>query len=462
MAAAAAAATAARRRKEKESEQEKTRARRPSLLRRRTTDLSADKEEAPKPVLPKQQEVYDFYASQKVQIGVAILIVCNFVFSIAEKEYDPYPDELKLYPTVWRVGTACFNFVFLIELIANFYGNVYWKNFFKGAWNIFDTLIVTLGTISLFETFLDMAILPPSLSLLRPFRAFRVFRLFKRVPSLNKIMVSLVKAVPGVANAFLIMVIIMCIYAILAVEFFSGFGSDSTYTTFQDHARRGVDATWATDENGVVWENATVSALTARGFTYGEEYYGTFARALYTLFQVLTGESWSEAVARPTMFGQSAVLSGIFYVTFIIIMQIVMLNVVVAVLLEKMVDDTPDNDDDDDKGASAAAPHCSASSSISEVRPEDIRKRAISSGSSCICSACWSCASLALCSCSCARTSCGVSSLVSLAEACPPEPLRRCALANASRNSGGPRSSSTLSSCCARSAAAWSPEAAAI
>ena len=133
-------------------------------------------------------------------------------------------------------------------------------------------------------------ILPKSLSLLRPFRAFRVFRLFKRVPSLNKIMVSLGKAIPGVSNAFLIMVIIMCIYAILAVEFFSQFGKEGVYTTQQDHANRDVDAEWATvcDERGehcYTYENATVTSITARGFTWGEEYYGTFMRALYTLFQ---------------------------------------------------------------------------------------------------------------------------------------------------------------------------------
>ena len=55
----------------------------------------------------------------------------------------------------------------------------------------------------------------------------------------------------------------------------------------------------------------------------------------------MTGESWSEAVARPTLLGDSAVLTGIFYVTFILITQIVMVNVVVAVLLEKMVEDPP-------------------------------------------------------------------------------------------------------------------------
>jgi hypothetical protein len=40
--------------------------------------------------------------------------------------------------------------------------------------------------------------------------------------------------------------------------------------------------------DGKIIENRTVSSMTARGFTFGEEYYGTFMRALYTLFQVLT------------------------------------------------------------------------------------------------------------------------------------------------------------------------------
>jgi hypothetical protein len=43
--------------------------------------------------------------------------------------------------------------------------------------------------------------------------------------------------------------------------------------------------------------------------------------------QVMTGESWSEAVARPTIFGDSAMGSGVFYITFIIATQIVLVNV---------------------------------------------------------------------------------------------------------------------------------------
>merc|ERR550537_1137015 len=70
-------------------------------------------------------------------------------------------------------------------------------------------------------------------------------------------------------------------------------------------------------------------------------------RALYTLFQVMTGESWSEAVVRPLVFGlykNDAVVVGIFFVSFIILTQIVLINVVVAVLLDNFITNEPDEE----------------------------------------------------------------------------------------------------------------------
>ena len=107
-----------------------------------------------------------------------------------------------------------------------------------------------------------------------------------------------------------------------AVEYFAPLGQEfgphpyGTFVTFGD--------------NGT---NYTIDATTPRGFVYGWEYYGTFTRALFTLFQVMTGESWSEVVARPLMFGlyKDAVFVSVFFVSFILLMQIVLTNVVVAV-----------------------------------------------------------------------------------------------------------------------------------
>jgi hypothetical protein len=142
-------------------------------------------------------------------------------------------------------------------------------------------------------------------------------------------------------------IIFMSIYAILAVDFFRNFGEGyedyggrNAYTTLQGNSIEGALQT-------------NISAMTARGYTIGDEYYGTFTRALYTLFQVMTGESWSEAIARPLVFGWNApygsVVVGIYYVSFILLTQIVLVNVVVAVLLDKFVEEAPKEEEDDDE-----------------------------------------------------------------------------------------------------------------
>ena len=86
---------------------------------------------------------------------------------------------------------------------------------------------------------------------------------------------SLCWPVPGVLNAFVIMIIVMAIYAIIGVEIFATFGEGGEFTTWQ---QTGAGAT-------AITHNTSVSSVTLRGFDYGQEYYGTFSRALFTLFQ---------------------------------------------------------------------------------------------------------------------------------------------------------------------------------
>ena len=278
--------------------------------------------------MPLQSTVRKFYSHNYVQGAVASVIIGNFIVTILEKEIDPYSADLQVYRVEWQALDDIFNSIFLIELLINMYGS--WLcGFWKNGWNLFDTLVVIVGVLTM-----TRAELGP-FSDLKMLRAFRVFRLFKRIPALNKIITALLRAIPGVINAFVIMLIIMCIYSILAVEYFRDFGKTGTFVT--------------TEQTGVgeaaIFTNHEVTAITMRGMSYGEEYYGTFSRALYTLFQVLTGESWAEMVARPLLFGRPeensswSVFAVAFYFTsFILLHQIVLVNVVVAVLLDKFVE----------------------------------------------------------------------------------------------------------------------------
>lgn len=261
-------------------------------------------------MLPGQDKAGKFYNSDAIQVFVAVLIGANFLTNIVEKEIDPHGEKHK---DTFGAFELFYNICFTIELGINMYAH-WFRPFWQSAWNVFDCVVVSIGVINT----LNLP-LPSAFSMLRMMRAFRVFRLFKRVRSLNKIIVAIIHAVPGVMNAFLILAIVMSIYAILAVEFYYEIGSDCNLPGGDDRF------------------------LTARGYCAGEEYFGTFTKSLYSFFQVLTGESWSEAVARPAIWYYyddpiRAVGSGLFFVSYVLISAFVLTNVVVAVLLDKMVD----------------------------------------------------------------------------------------------------------------------------
>lgn len=242
--------------------------------------------------------------------------------NVIEKWIDPVGDK---YEVAWSIFEYFFNIAFTIELILNMYGFWFWR-FWTSAWNLFDFLVVSIGILGMLKV-----PLPGPLSLLRMMRAFRVFRLFKRIKSLNKIMVSLAKAVPGVSNAFFILFLVMCIYAILGVDFYSEYAVPTGYY-FNEF-------------------NATIDGRTARGLAFGEEYFGNFGLALFTMFQVLTCESWAEAVARPIFHGKDGWMglgAAMYFASFNLIVGIVLINVVVAVLLEKMVD-PPEAEEEDEE-----------------------------------------------------------------------------------------------------------------
>uniref|UniRef100_A0A7S2BAX5 EF-hand domain-containing protein n=2 Tax=Haptolina brevifila TaxID=156173 RepID=A0A7S2BAX5_9EUKA len=289
--------------------------------------------------LPGQRRVLAFYQHPLMVYLVAMLIMSNFIINIVEKEIDP--SSVK-YKDIWNDLDTAFNAIFLAELVLNMYscGGPFLP-FWRSGWNCFDFVIVMIGMILMGGN------LPASLSKLKLLRAFRIFRLFKRIKSLNQIVVAIVRSMPGVFNAFIIMLIFFCIYAILAVDLFRDFGdtSTATYTIYDsfEYANYSIPGDETSPATlGVFSYRADASAITTRGLHIGSEYYGTFFRALFTLFQVMTGESWSEAIARPLLFGldsNNGVIVTLYYVSFILIMQFVLINVVVAVLLDKFVQD---------------------------------------------------------------------------------------------------------------------------
>ncbi|KAK3286895.1 hypothetical protein CYMTET_5578 [Cymbomonas tetramitiformis] len=234
--------------------------------------------------LPGQAFVRRMYEGEFIQISVAAFIFINFVVNAAEAQVDENTGT-----DVFYALENFFTALFTVELTFNMYA--YWfRPFWASSWNVFDFVVVAISLLSLMLDGL------PGISTLRLLRAFRVFRLFKRLKSLRKILVALEAAVPGCANAFLILVLVSSIYSILGVEFFSDV----------DH-----------------------------------QHFSTFLRALFTMFQIMTGDNWSE-IAWPMLeeFPQAC----IFFVTYILIANIVLVNVIIAAILEEMVDDKEEDE----------------------------------------------------------------------------------------------------------------------
>merc|ERR1712003_60575 len=121
--------------------------------------------------------------------------------------------------------------------------------------------------------------LPGAMSKIRMLRALRIFRIFNRIQQMQRLIHVLVGAIPGVLCASSIFFATSSMYAVLAVDLF-----------------RDLPAGCQDDP-----DPEQLLAITARGRCFGVDYYGTYFRAWYTLFQIVTGDSWSEACVRPVL-----------------------------------------------------------------------------------------------------------------------------------------------------------------
>lgn len=241
-----------------------------------------------------QKPLRTLYHQNNVQIGIAGLIFLNFFFAAIQKWI--LPEAGSTADQVFEVFEWIFTIMFAVELVLNMYGN-WWLPFFADAWNWFDLIVVSISIVSL--------VFPgiPGVSVLRLFRALRVFRLFKRIKSLKMIIEGVLAALPGVSNAMVVFAILMGIWSIMGVEFFGDIK---------------------------------------------EEEFGNFPRAMFTMWQVMTMDSWASSIARSIMYEHEMPLAAMFFVSYIFVAGMIMVNVVVAILLEKYLGATQADDNDDD------------------------------------------------------------------------------------------------------------------
>ena len=171
--------------------------------------------------------------------------------------------------------------IFVAELLLKFFA--YGFGFFKRGWNIFDFIVV------------GIALVPSSgpLSVLRAFRVLRVMRLVSVVPAMRRVVQALLASIPGVTSVFALLLLIFYVFAVICTKLYG------------------------------VHPNADL-----------QEWFGTVGRSMYSLFQIMTLESWSHGIVRPTM--KIYPMAWLVFVPFILISSFAVLNLFIAVIVNAM------------------------------------------------------------------------------------------------------------------------------
>ena len=214
-----------------------------------------------------------FAASNPFQRAVIALIVLNAV-TLGLETSDSI---MASWGSILLALDSALLYIFTAELALRIYA--FRGRFFRDPWGIFDLVVV------------GIAWMPATgpLSVLRALRVLRVLRMISIIPSLRTVVEAMLHALPGMGSIVLLMALIFYVFAVMATKL------------------------------------------------YGDilpERFGTLGLSLYTLFQMMTLESWSEANVRPILAQQP--LAWMFFVPFILLATFVVLNLFIGVIVDSI------------------------------------------------------------------------------------------------------------------------------
>ncbi len=167
--------------------------------------------------------------------------------------------------------------IFVAELLIKFavYRGLFWRN----GWNWFDFLVVAVA-------------LAPGAgpwSVLRSLRILRVLRLLTVMPQLRRVVAAFIHAIPGLSGVIILMAVFFYTMAVLATNLFG------------------------------------------EAFP---QWFGSLGASLFSLFQIMTLESWSMGIVRPVM--EVFPWAWIFFVPFIVIATFTILNLFIGIIVSTM------------------------------------------------------------------------------------------------------------------------------
>ncbi|MFB9247568.1 ion transporter [Sphaerisporangium melleum] len=228
--------------------------------------------------------------------GFQRLIISVIVLNAATLGLETSPRVMASYATPLHVVDHIALYVFVAELLVKIY--VYRARFFRDPWNLFDTVIVAVS------------LLPAAgeLSVLRALRILRALRLISVVPSLRRVVSALLTAIPGMTSIAALLALVLYVASVMGTKLY-GAGAP--------------------------------------------EYFGDLPTSLFTLFQTMTGDGWSD-INRKVM--EQHPSSWVFFVIFVLICTFVVLNLFIAVVVSALEEEHQRERREDAEAAAAEAP----------------------------------------------------------------------------------------------------------
>lgn len=197
-------------------------------------------------------------------------------------------------PLIVALDKICLG-IFVVELALKLFA--LGPRFFRNGWNIFDFIIVGISLTPGAQT----------LSVLRALRILRLLRVISAAPSLQRVVEGFITALPGMGSVFLLMAMIFYIGAVMATKLFGG---------------------------GCVV--GLIEACTEQRNAEMLLWFGSLGKSAYSLFQIMTLESWSMGIVRPVM--EVYPFAWAFFIPFIMMTTFAVVNLLVGLIVNSMQD----------------------------------------------------------------------------------------------------------------------------
>jgi voltage-gated sodium channel len=204
---------------------------------------------------------------------IMVLIIINAVVLGLETSKSAMASYGRLLEIIDHVILA----VFVVEIGARII--VHREKFFRDPWSLFDFIVVGIALVPATEMF----------SVLRALRVLRVLRLITSVPSLRRVVGGLITALPGMGAVVALLSLLYYVFAVMATKLFGD---------------------------------------------QFPEWFGTIGASAYSLFQIMTLESWSMGIVRPVM--EKFPYAWAFFVPYIVITTFAVLNLFIGIVVNAM------------------------------------------------------------------------------------------------------------------------------